>query len=72
MGSLIPLAGRRELARRRQVPLTTAPRQLDLVLDDVRLRCMTREERSQALRSLAHLLIETCGMAMREAGDDIE
>jgi hypothetical protein len=72
MGSLIPLAGRMELARRRQVPLTTASRQLDLVLDDVRLRCMTREERSQALRSLAHLPIEACGMAMREAGDDIE
>lgn len=67
-----PLAGRTELAVRRQIPLTTASRQLDLVLDDVRLRGMTQEERSQALTSLAHLLIEACGMAMREAGDDIE
>jgi len=55
MGSLIPLAGRTELAPRRQAPLTTTSRQ-----------------RSQALRSLAHLLIEACGMAMREVGDDIE
>jgi hypothetical protein len=72
MGSLIPLARRTQLALRREVPLSTASRQLDLVLDDARLRGMTREERSQALRSLAHLLIEACGMAMQEAGDDIE
>jgi hypothetical protein len=72
MGSLIPLARRTQLALRREVPLSTASRQLDLVLDDARLRGMTREERSQALRSLAHLLIEACGMAMREAGDDSE
>jgi hypothetical protein len=72
MGSLIPLARRTELVRRRQGSLTAASRQFDLVLDDTKLRGMTREERSQTLRSLAHLLLEAGGMAVREAGDDIE
>ena len=47
-----------------------APRQLDLVLDDVRLRGMTPAERQAALRSLAHLLLEASGVATREVGDD--
>jgi hypothetical protein len=37
-GSLISFGGRTELGCRRQIPLTTASRQLDLVLDDARLR----------------------------------
>jgi hypothetical protein len=53
MGSLIPLARRTELVRKRQGSLTAASRQFDLVFDDTRLRGMTQEERSQTLRSLA-------------------
>jgi hypothetical protein len=33
---------------------------------------MTQGERCTALRTLAHLLLEAAGMAMREAGDDHE
>ena len=69
MGSLIPLARSRELALRRAHP---TPRQLDLVLDDARLRGMTQEERRAALRSLAHLLLAAAGVATREASDDNE
>src|SRR5204863_5845507 len=36
----------------------TAPRQLDLVLDDVRLRAMTPAERQAVLRAMARLLLE--------------
>ena len=72
MASLIPLARRRELAPRRQAPLATASRQLDLVLDDMRLRGMALDERSRALKLLARLLLEASGMARREARDDIE
>jgi CheY-like chemotaxis protein len=72
MGSLIPLARRTELTPSRQGPLATAPHQLDLVLDDLRLRGMTQGERCRALRTLAHLLLEAAGMAVREAGDDHE
>lgn len=72
MGSLIPLTGRTEPAYRRQAPLATTSRQLDLVLDDMRLRGMALDERSRALKLLAHLLLEASGMARREASDDIE
>jgi hypothetical protein len=72
MASLIPLARRRELAPRQQGLIATASRQLHFVLDDMRLRGMTQEERGRALKSLAHLLLEASGMARREAGDDIE
>lgn len=73
MGSLIPLTGRTAPAYRRQARLAaTASRQLNLVLDDMRLRGMALEERSRALKSLAHLLLEASGMVRREAGDDIE
>jgi hypothetical protein len=71
MGSLVPLARRTELASRLEHTPPTAPRQLDLVLDDVRLRGMTPVERQAALRSLAHLLLEASGVATREAGDDL-
>ena len=48
----------------------TAPRQLDLVLDDVRLRGMTPAARQAALRSLAYVLLGASGIATQEAGDD--
>jgi hypothetical protein len=64
------LARRTELAPRPEPTPSTSPRQLDLVLDDVRLRGMTLPERQAAVRSLAHLLLEASGVAMQEAGDD--
>jgi hypothetical protein len=47
-----------------------APRQLDLVLDDVRFRAMTPAERQAVLRAMARLLLEAGGVATREVGDD--
>lgn len=70
MGSLLPLARRTELVLRLKHTLPTAPRQFDLVLDDVRLRGMTPTERQAALRSLAHLLLEASGVVPQEAGND--
>jgi hypothetical protein len=70
MGSQLPVARTRELTPRLRNTLPTAPRQLDLVLDDVRLRGMTPAERQAALRSLAHVLLEASGIATQEAGDD--
>lgn len=70
MGSQLLLAGRTELAPRLGPSPPTALRQLDLVLDDVRLRGTTLAERQAVLRSLAHLLLEASGVTMREAGDD--
>jgi hypothetical protein len=70
MGSQLPLARRIELAPRPEPPPPTPPRQLDLVLDDVRLRGTTPAERQAALRTLAHLLLEASGVTMRETGDD--
>jgi hypothetical protein len=70
MGWLLPLARRIELTPRLARTPPTAPRQLDLVLDDVRLRGMTPAERQTALRSLAHLLLEASGTATQEVGDD--
>jgi hypothetical protein len=46
------------------------PFQLDLVLDDVRLRGMTAAERQAALRAIAQLLLEAGGTAREEVGDD--
>jgi hypothetical protein len=45
-------------------------RQLDLVLDDERLQGMTATERRAVLMTLARLLLEAGGIAMRELGDD--
>ena len=67
---LLPLARRTEPVPRLKHTPPTAPRQLDLVFDDVRLRGMTPAERQTALRSLAHLLLEASGIAPQEAGDD--
>ncbi len=69
MGSPLPLARRTELVPRGHT-CPTPPRQLDLVLDDVRLRGMTPAERQAALRSLAHLLLEASGIAPQEADDE--
>ena len=57
------------LFRSRHTALT-APRQLDLVLDDVRFRAMTPVERQAVLRAMARLLLEAGGVAAREVGDD--
>jgi hypothetical protein len=70
MGPLPPLARRTALAPRLERTPPTGLRQLDLVLDDVRLRGMTPAERQAALRALAHLLLEASGIARQEAGDD--
>ena len=48
----------------------TAPRQLDLVLDDVRFRTLTPAERRAVLRAMAQLLLEAGGVATRGVSDD--
>jgi hypothetical protein len=64
------LAALRFPAPRPERTAPTVPRQLDLVLDDVRLRGMTLAQRQPALRSLAHLLLDASGIATPEVGDD--
>jgi len=68
MEARLPLARRTELACR--LTTLTAPRQLDLVLDDVRFRAMTLAERRAVLRAMARLLLEAGGVATREVSDD--
>jgi hypothetical protein len=68
MKAQLPLARRTELACRHPAP--AAPRQLNLVLDDVRFRAMTPAERRIVLRAMARLLLEAGGAAMREVSDD--
>ena len=68
MEARLPLARRTELACRRTALM--APRQLDLVLDDVRFRAMTPTERQAVLRAMARLLLEAGGVATREVSDD--
>ena len=51
MEARLPLARRTELVCRRTALM--APRQLDLVLDDVRFRAMTPTERRAVLRAMA-------------------
>jgi hypothetical protein len=70
MGSLVQLTRRTGLARRPHHGARMAPLQLDLVLDDLRLRGITLAERQAALRVLARLLLEAGGVATREVGDD--
>ncbi len=70
MGLQRPLAPRTQLTPRPEPTPQTSPRQLDLVLDDVRLRGMSAPERQAALRALAHLLLDASGGATREARDD--
>ena len=68
MGSLVQLT--RTTAPRPHHGTRTASLQLDLVLDDVRLRGMTPAERQAVRRTLARLLLEAGGVATREVGDD--
>jgi hypothetical protein len=69
----------RSLATRRNalVPVTrgrppAAPRQLDLALDDARLRGLSATERRSASQALAHLLLEASGVALEEVGHEHE
>ena len=64
----LPRARRMELACRHNAVRT--PRQLDLVLDDVRFQAMTPAERRAVLRAMARLLLEAGGIATREVSDD--
>ena len=68
MEARLPLARRTELVCRRTVLM--APRQLDLVLDDVRFRAMTPTERRAVLGAMARLLLEASGVAKLEVSDD--
>ena len=68
MEARLPLARRTELACR-HIALT-APRQLELVLNDVRFRAMTPTERRAVLRAMARLLLEAGGVATPEVSDD--
>jgi hypothetical protein len=61
--ALVPVTRRKPLA---------APRQLDLVLDDARLRGLSETERRSASRALAHLLLEAGGVALGEVGHEHE
>ena len=70
MGSLVPIGPTTELVPRTHYSAPAAPRQLDLVLDNARLRGMTPAERQVVIRSLARLLLEANGVAIREDGDD--
>jgi len=70
MGSLVPFIPRTELFPRTRPSRPATPRQLALVLDDVRLRRISATERQAILRALAHLMLEAAGAATREAGDE--
>ena len=70
MGMLIPITRRKELAPMSERTLSKEPRQLDLVLDDMRIQGMTPLERQAVLRSLARLMLEANGIATGEVGDD--
>jgi hypothetical protein len=72
MGLLVPLArGTRIVPRLEHLP-PRAPHQLDLVLDDMHLRGMTPAERQSVIRSLARLMLESRGLVMQEASDELE
>jgi hypothetical protein len=69
MGAWLPVSRKTELACRHAA--LSAPRQLDLVLDDVRFRAMTPAERRAVLSAMARLLLEAGGVAAtREVIDD--
>jgi hypothetical protein len=70
MGSLVPLARASELVRTPRAAHPRPPRQLDLVLDGVRLQSMTAAQRQAILKAVAQLLLEASGAATTEAGDD--
>lgn len=69
MGAWLPVLRKTELACRHTA--LSAPRQLDLVLDDVRFRAMSPAERRAVLSAMARLLLEAGGVAAtREVIDD--
>ena len=70
MGSLVRLTQTTKIVSRPIPRALATPRQIDLALDDVRLSGMTPTQRQAALRSLARLLLEAGGVAIRETGDD--
>ena len=70
MGWLVPLTRGMQLVPRSHHGTRMGPRQLDLVLDDVRLLGMTATERRVVLMTLARLLLEAGGAAKQELGDD--
>jgi hypothetical protein len=49
---------------------SAAPRQLNMVLDSVRLRGMSLAERGAVLTRLSGLLLEAAGIAVREHDND--
>lgn len=67
MEAPLPLARNAEIACGQTT--LTAPRQLELVLDDARFRTMTPAERRTVLRAMARLLLEAGG-ARGEVSDD--
>ena len=66
MGMLVPITRRKELVPMSERTLSQAPRQLDLVLDDMQIRGMTPLERQAVLRSLALLMHEASGLIVRK------
>ena len=70
MGSQLPLARKTKLAPRPEPAPPILPRQLDLVLDDVRLQSATAAQRQTILKAMAQLLIEASGVVTVESGDD--
>ena len=69
MGERLPVLRKTELTCR--YAALGAPRQLDLVLDDVRFRAMTPAERRAVLSAMARLLLEAGGVtATCEVSDD--
>ena len=70
MGSLVPLTRRTDFAPITDYLSPKTPRQLDLVLDDMRLLGVTPAERLTVLRALARLMLEANGIATGEVCDD--
>ena len=70
MGLLVPLKRRTQLVPNPHYRTPMGVRQLDLALDDVRVRGMTPAERHAVVMALARLLLDAAGVAMRELGDD--
>lgn len=70
MGSLVPLVQATEVVPRPRFAVSATPRQLDLVLDDVRLQDMTGAQRQAALKALAQLLLVASGAVIRGGSDD--
>jgi|GraSoiStandDraft_57_1057295.scaffolds.fasta_scaffold530810_1 hypothetical protein len=72
MGSLVPFSRKTALVTVTRHGPPAARRQLDLLLDDARLRGLSATERRSALQALAHLLLEANGVAVPEVGHEHE